>query len=174
MIKRSEKYTFKDVLKWFHILILQLQALKDKQWTKTAKRGDMRYVRLDGMLALQWMDNRPVAMCTTMHEANTFQLVRRTSKDRKGVYQAMEVKQPQAVFDYNQFMGGVDKSDQIIGTYNVLMKCVRWWKTIFFHIVDIAIVNSYLLFTEWQRMYPDEKGLHRPQGTFIFSLLPGI
>lgn len=56
-------------------------------------------------------------------------------------------------------MNAVDRSDEILGTQNVLRKCVRWWKTLFFHLIDIAVVNSFILFREHQAQFPDEPGL---------------
>lgn len=32
------------------------------------------------------------------------------------------------------------------GSYDVLQKCVRWLKTLFFHCIDIACINTYVLF----------------------------
>ena len=54
-------------------------------------------------------------------------------------------------------MGQVDLSDQLIGKYNVLRKVNRWWKTIFFHLIDIASVNSYILLKACQTKYKIEK-----------------
>ena len=34
----------------------------------------------------------------------------------------------------------------------MLRKCLRWWKTLFFHLIDIAVVNSFILFREHQTM----------------------
>ena len=52
-----------------------------------------------------------------------------------------DVRQPFVVHRYNQFMNAVDKSDQYLAKYNMLRKCIRWWKTLFFHLIDIAAVK---------------------------------
>ena len=79
-------------------------------------------------------------------------------------------------------INGIDRSDQLIGTNNVMRKCLRWWKTLFFHFIDIAIVNGFFLFQEHQANFPDDENLQRPPGTrsvilgrrllgkFVFSL----
>ena len=40
----------------------------------------------------------------------------------------------------------VDRSDQMINKYNSLWKTDRYWKTIFYHLLDIARVNRFILF----------------------------
>ena len=62
----------------------------------------------------------------------------------------------------------VDKSDQILSSNNLLRKCVRWWKTLFFHMIDIATVNSFLLFQAHRKQFPDQLSLQRPS---CYSLL---
>ena len=52
---------------------------------------------------------------------------------------------PIVVAKYNASMGGVDKSDQYLAYHNVLRRTVRYWKTLFYHMVDIVVVNSFIL-----------------------------
>ncbi len=51
-------------------------------------------------------------------------------------------------------MNGVDRSDQRIKYYNLLRQTRKYWKTLFLHYVDIAIVNAYIIYKE---LHPVEK-----------------
>ena len=59
-------------------------------------------------------------------------------------------------------MNGVDKSDQILSAHNLLRKFIHWWKTLLFHLIDIATVNSFIIFQECRKIDPSIKGLERP------------
>jgi hypothetical protein len=139
------------------------QNLKNgKQWAKKLERGSMRWERVPPYLALQWIDNKVVSMLTTIDKADESIEVTRRAKTN-GVYREIHVPQPQTIKRYNMFMNAVDRSDQILATNNVLRKCMRWWKTLFFHLIDIAVVNSFILFKEHQAKFPDIEELQRPQ-----------
>ena len=59
-----------------------------------------------------------------------------------------DVPIPIIVYNYNKYMNEVDRSDQLIKYYNILRQTKKYWKTLFFHFIDIAIVNSFILFKE--------------------------
>jgi hypothetical protein len=71
-----------------------------KQWEKTSKRGDIRWVRKEEVLAIQWKDNKTVSLVSTIHTANEYKTVFRRNKT-KGVFEKLEVRQPVLVGDYN-------------------------------------------------------------------------
>ncbi|XP_042142454.1 piggyBac transposable element-derived protein 4-like [Ixodes scapularis] len=137
--------------------------LKDTTWEKRATRGDIRWLRCRDVLYLQWKDKRTVNMMSTAHTANNHVSAMRKVK-RGDRWTRIPIRKPLIIEDYNKGMLGVDKSDQLIASYNVLMKCVRWWKTLFFHCIDIAVVNSFVIFQEHREHHPEIEELTRKTG----------
>ena len=129
-----------------------------KQWAKRKDRGSMRWERDPPCLAIQWLDNKVVSVITTIDNANVKRQVNRKVKTAGGAWTSVQVPQPGVIAHYNDFMNAVDRSDQILGTQNILRKYVRWWKTVFFHLIDVAVGNS---FKEHQAQFPDEPALKR-------------
>ena len=71
------------------------------------------------------------------------------------------VKQAKIFKTYNMKMNAVDRSDQIHSALSTQWKCVRWWKTLFFPLIDIAVVNSFILF---QAHRAEHTAIERPAG----------
>ena len=53
---------------------------------------------------------------------------------------------PNSIKVYSEYMKGVDLSNQLISYYELNSKTYKLWKRIFFHLLDISIVNSYILY----------------------------
>lgn len=64
-------------------------------------------------------------MVSTAHTANAHVLAKRREK-KNGKWEQITIRKPKLIDEYNAGMLGVDKSDQLIASYNVLRKCVRW------------------------------------------------
>ena len=55
-------------------------------------------------------------------------------------------EKPVVVMDYNQFMLGVDKLDQLVSYYSFTHRSLKWWKKVFFWFLEFAVVNSYIIY----------------------------
>nr|CAI5859199.1 unnamed protein product [Callosobruchus analis] len=115
--------------------VINDKSLKQHQ-TDFATSGDISFIR--------WIDRgkKPVTVLSSMHNPSSITTVRRTNA--KG--EKEEVPCPVAVSDYNKYMGGVDKMDQMIERYSVVRKSRRWWMKIFFYFIDVAICNSFVIY----------------------------
>ena len=51
------------------------------------------------------------------------------------------------VDQYNKYMLGVDRLDQRMSYYQFVRKSVRWWRKVFFWMVEVVVVNSYILYS---------------------------
>lgn len=71
-------------------------------------------------------------------------VVRRRQKD--GTLE--DVRAPPVVLAYNKFMGGVDLADQLRRYYTVSWKSKKWWRRIFYFLLDQTVCNAYILMRE--------------------------
>ncbi|KAK2720891.1 hypothetical protein QYM36_004694 [Artemia franciscana] len=90
---------------------------------------------------VKWMDNRSVILASNMIGSGAVNKVRRWCKQTKAY---LQVDQPQVVSLYNQYMGGVDKMDQMLSYYRTFIRSKKWTMRLIFHMVDLSICNSWL------------------------------
>ena len=121
-----------------------------KEWSKKGmkgeklRKGEVRKKDLgDQLTAFQWQDKRLVTMISTIHGDDMTSKKRRS---RLAVGGCEEIHKSVMVDRYNTYMGGVDKSDQLLSYYGFCHRTVKWWKRAAFHLIDLSIVNSYILY----------------------------
>ena len=47
--------------------------------------------------------------------------------------------------DYQAYMRGMDHGNLLISCYNAGRRSKKWWKRVFFHILECSILNGYVL-----------------------------
>ncbi|MGH0123250.1 UNVERIFIED_CONTAM: hypothetical protein FKN15_011715 [Acipenser sinensis] len=52
---------------------------------------------------------------------------------------------PECVLENNQKMGSVDKSDMQISFVDCARKSLKWYKKLFFHLLNMAVLNAFIL-----------------------------
>ena len=57
-----------------------------------------------------------------------------------------ETQKPLVVQRYNQSMNGVDRADQNSVYYSFIRKSRKWWRKLFFWLIEVTTVNSYILY----------------------------
>ena len=102
------------------------------------------FLRNGPMLCLKWSGQKrkatkkPVTVLSTIHEATEL-LTKK--KDAHG----NRIPKPVCIYEYTKNMSGVDISDQYMSFHLCLRKSMKWWRKLFFHLLNMIILNSYLL-----------------------------
>ncbi|KAJ8944361.1 hypothetical protein NQ314_009493 [Rhamnusium bicolor] len=104
------------------------------------KRGEMSFRSSGPALVLKWCDKRDIYMITTLHDYNM------SSMNKTDRQTGMQVMKLNCIIDYNQNMGSVDKTDMLISSIESVRKCMKWYKKLFLHFQDMAIINSHSLY----------------------------
>ena len=133
---------------------------------KKLKRGDSLKRMKGRMLCVTWMDTRVVNLLCNLPNCLGDSDVKRRDKKQRGI--EITVSRPRAIELYNTSMGGVDLSDQLVSSYRRHMKSYTWYLQVFFHLVQLSAVQSYILHNE---LHPDAK---LTQKKFIESLIEGL
>ncbi|CAF2785883.1 unnamed protein product [Rotaria sp. Silwood2] len=56
------------------------------------------------------------------------------------------IQKPVSVIDYNFNIHTIDKADMQISLVECLRKTLKWYRKLFFHMLDLPVFNSYLLY----------------------------
>lgn len=73
-----------------------------------------------------------------------------TAKRKQKDGSQKEIDCPESIIFYNSFMGGVDKSDQYSTYYEIDRKSNKWWKRVFYRLLNIAVSNAWIIYKKFQ------------------------
>ncbi|XP_047109581.1 piggyBac transposable element-derived protein 2-like [Schistocerca piceifrons] len=101
-----------------------------------------------------WKDNKSVMLLSTLAGQQPIHEAGRYDKKTKS---RITIPCPQIIKLYNKHMGGVDLLDSIMGRHKILVKSRKWYIRLFYHLLDMGVVNSWLLY----RRVAETKGIRR-------------
>jgi hypothetical protein len=129
----------------------EYRSIDDKRFNTVYLMNDAK-----NFLICRWIDNNVVTMVSTVHTG--FESVERqrrrpraTANNRGhidlvwGTSGKTAVHIPGIIDDYNHWMLGVDKADQLISYYRPNLRCRRTWMPIMFHALDCMRTNAYII-----------------------------
>lgn len=122
------------------------------QCAKKMKAGDIHFRQDGNMVATLWKDKRPVAILSTNAQPEMGEAERKAPGGKK------KVAVPKPVLAYNTSMGGVDLADQHHSYYPVGRPSVRWWRYICWWLLQTAMVNSFIIWSQSHQPAPTRKG----------------
>nr|XP_023024355.1 piggyBac transposable element-derived protein 4-like [Leptinotarsa decemlineata] len=79
-------------------------------------------------------------MLTTFHEDRIVALDKVDFKTKE------PIQKPAVVVDYNENMGAIDRSDMMLSSTECVRKFTKWYKKLFFHIVDLSLLKAHALY----------------------------
>lgn len=124
-------------------------------------RGEVIHKSTDNLLVMKWQDKREVRMLTSCYTAEMKDTGKTDHLTGEKIYK------PKCIVEYNNNMGSVDKSDMLLSSIESVRKTIKWYKKVFFHLLDLAVLNSY-------QLYKTKTGENIPLSVFQLNLVKKI
>lgn len=99
------------------------------------------YLRKDDIIIVKYTDKRDVYVLSSVHTASSV-TKERVNKNRERI----EYQKPQCIEDYNHFMNGTDRVDQMMSAVSCARKAYVWPKKLGIHLLHrLGATNGYIL-----------------------------
>lgn len=118
----------------------------EKEISKKERGYSVEYVAcVEGtdISTVAWKDNKIVTLASSFVGELPKSQVSRYDKPHK---RYVTIDRPNVVGEYNRHMGGVDLIDSIMGRYKIKLRSKRWQVRMFYHFLDLAMSNAWLLY----------------------------
>lgn len=119
--------------------------LENDKNMKTKGRGYFDYVvdTENNIVVTKWLDNKVVHVISNYQGPFPVEQVKRWSVAEKT---KINVPRPASISEYNAYMGGIDLHDMLVEFYRVDIRVRRFYLRIIYHLLDMCVVNAWLLY----------------------------
>ena len=133
--------------------------LLSEKGLKKLGRGEFGF-RVDialNVVAVRWYENKSINIVSLYVSIEPLHTVRRYDRSLK---QKVNVKQPNIVYVFNQYMVDIDKLDMMCALCKRRLRTQKWYIYIWFHTIHITVVNAWFL-------YRSDLKICRPNALFM-------
>jgi hypothetical protein len=96
------------------------------------------------MILVAWYDSGICIALSSRHGPTGSTVQRREKNNFEKVVRTC----PELIDYYNRKMGGVDRADALRAHLTTIRRCRKWWHSIWYWILDTALINSKILYEE--------------------------
>ncbi|KAL8598379.1 hypothetical protein ACOMHN_032656 [Nucella lapillus] len=112
---------------------------------KFRQSGQMMKKQKGGMHVVAWCEKkRKVCVLSTANNIDNTEITRPGKRGQP----AQTYPKPVAIQQYTDHFNAVDKNDQMRSYYGIANKARKFWKYIFWFIVDVSMINAFVLYKE--------------------------
>ena len=108
--------------------------------SKNLQRGEMTFLQKGEMILLIWKDKRLVCMVATIHDAS---IAPTGKEDRRTGHQKTK---PTCILEYNEYVKGVNRSNQYLANLKILWKTRKWYKKVGFYLSNCSLFNVFKIY----------------------------
>lgn len=112
------------------------QKIKDKK----VEKGETFTMNNGNLMLTKFHDRKIVYLLSTIDRAEN------VPSGKTNPASGAPIHRPEVVVNYDKFMGGVDRSDQMVSYATFSARTLKWWKRVIFHVLSLAVLNSYILY----------------------------
>lgn len=129
------------------------------------RKGETIANYADGVMLGKWRDKRLVMYLSTEHDNEMCEIENRRHQQKQ---------KPKPIVQYNAYMKGVDRLDQMMSYYPCERKTLRWYKKIFIHCIQMMMCNAFYFHNMHAAEKADRMSLYDFRLKVIEELLPPI
>ncbi|KAK3926008.1 PiggyBac transposable element-derived protein 3 [Frankliniella fusca] len=104
------------------------------------------HVSAQATVVVRWLDTKPVLLASSAAGVEPMSSAKGQFVKSSGCRQ--DIACPRIIELYNQYIGGVDLSDQYVAENSVPTRSKRWYFPIFGYKIDLALANSYIQYVK--------------------------
>jgi hypothetical protein len=123
------------------------QAMANSGIWKGKPQGSLgwRMHRSRKITCVTWVDKKPVLLLSTHANPLSTDANNPKTVPRRDGAQRREIPTSPVHKAYTKWMRGVDVSDQLRGEYRCQVRSHKWWHRLFFFLLDMARINSWIM-----------------------------